>query len=46
MKVIADIIDEADCHQITLLGLLSMSTAFDTVDYKIFFHWLETDQAL
>jgi len=32
LKVIGDIIDAADNRQVTLLGLLDMSAAFDTVD--------------
>jgi len=33
MKVIADILDAADRRKVTLLGLLDMSAAFDTVDH-------------
>ena len=32
MKVIADILDAADHRKVTLMGLLDMSTAFDTVE--------------
>jgi len=35
MKVFADIIDAADNQHVTLLGLLDMSAAFDTVDHSI-----------
>ena len=42
IKVISDIIDDANGQQVTLLGLLDMSAAFDTVDHDIFLHRLET----
>ena len=35
LKVISDIIDAADSQEVTLLGLLDISAAFDTVDQKI-----------
>ena len=35
LKVISDIIDAADTQKVTLLGLLDMSAAFDTVDHKL-----------
>ena len=41
LKVIYDIIDTADSQKITLLGLLDMSAAFDTVDHKILMRRLE-----
>ena len=41
LKVISDIIDAADSQKITLLGLLDMSAAFDTVDHKILLRRLE-----
>jgi len=41
LKVISDIIDAADSQKITLLGLLDMSTSFDTVDHKILLLCLE-----
>ena len=31
MKVLSDILDAADCRQVTLLGLFDLSAAFDTV---------------
>ena len=42
IKVISDIIDAADGQQVTLLGLLDMSAAFDTVDHDILLHRFET----
>ena len=42
IKVISDIIDAADGQQVTLLGLLDMSAAFDTVEHDILLHRLET----
>ena len=42
IKVISDIINAADDQQVTLLGLLDMSAAFDTVDHDILLHRLET----
>jgi len=41
IKVISDIIDAMDCHKITLLSLLVMSAAFDTVDHEILLRRLE-----
>jgi len=41
MKVIADIIDAADNQKVTLLGLLDMSAAFDTVDHLILLRRLQ-----
>ena len=41
LKVIYDIIDAADTQKVTLLGLLDMSTAFDTVDHKILLECME-----
>ena len=38
IKVISDIIDAADGQQVTLLGLLDMSAAFDHVDHDILLH--------
>ena len=40
VKVISDIIDAADEKKVTLLGLLDMSAAFDTVDFQILLHRL------
>jgi len=41
LKVIGDIIDAADNRQVTLLGLLDMSAAFDTVDHQILLRRLQ-----
>ena len=46
IKVISDIIDAADGQQVTLLGLLDMSAAFDTVDHDILLHRLETSYGI
>ena len=35
VKVMSDILDAADSRQVTLLGLLDLSAAFDTVDHQI-----------
>ena len=35
LKIFSDILDAADSAQVTLLGLLDMSAAFDTVDHDI-----------
>lgn len=41
LKVLSDILDAADCQKVTLLGLLDMSAAFDTVDHQILLRRLE-----
>jgi len=41
LKVISDIIDAADTQKVTLLSLLDMSAAFNTVDHKILLERLE-----
>jgi len=46
LKFISDIIDAADSQKDTLLGLLDMSAAFDTVDHKILRERLEVSFAL
>jgi len=35
MKVMSDIFDGMDTGKVTLLGLLDLSAAFDTVDHSI-----------
>ena len=35
LKIFSDILDAADSAQVTLLGLLDLSAAFDTVDHNI-----------
>ena len=42
MKVLSDILDAADCRQVTLLALLDLSAAFDTVDQNILLVRLKT----
>ena len=46
IKIIADIIDAADCQKVTLLSLLDMSAAFDTVDHTILLRRLETSYGI
>ena len=41
LKVLSDIYSAADASQITLLGLLDLSSAFDTVDHQILFDRLQ-----
>ena len=41
LKVLSDIYSAADAGQITLLGLLDLSSAFDTVDHRISFDRLQ-----
>ena len=42
LKVVSDILRAADPTEITLLGLLDLSAAFDTVDQDILLQRLET----
>ena len=41
LKVLSDIYSAADAGQITLLGLLDLTSAFDTVDHQILFDRLQ-----
>ena len=41
LKVMSDILAADDDGKVTLLGLLDMSAAFDTVDHQILLHRLE-----
>jgi len=45
-KVIADILDAADHRKVTLLGLLDMSAAFDTVDHEIILRRLKVSYGI
>ena len=42
LKVMSDILSAADRGRVSLLGLLDMSAAFDTVDHDILFHRMES----
>ena len=42
MKVMSDILDAADSGEVSLVGLLDLSAAFDTVDHKILLHRLRS----
>jgi hypothetical protein len=44
--VLSDILDAVDSQEITLLGLLDMSAAFDIVDFEILLQRLETSYRL
>ena len=46
LKVMSDILAAADDGRVTLLGLLDMSAAFDTVDHDIFLQRLESSFGL
>ena len=42
LKVMSDILDAADSGEVSLVGLLDLSAAFDTVDHKILLHRLRS----
>ena len=42
MKVLSDILDAMDARKVSLLGLLDLSAAFDTVDHGILLRRLQT----
>jgi hypothetical protein len=44
--LLSAILDAADSQKATLLGLLNMSAAFDTVDFEIQLHRLEVSYML
>ena len=46
LKVLSDILDAVDSQQVTLLGLLDMSAAFDTVDHHILMQRLEVSYGI
>ena len=41
VKVVSDILDAADSGQVSLIGLLDLSAAFDTVDHEILLSRME-----
>ena len=43
LRVFSDLVAASDAGNISLLALLDLSAAFDTVDYDIPFHRLESD---
>ena len=42
LKVMSDILDAADSGEVSLVGLLDLSAAFDTVDHDILLHRLQS----
>ena len=42
LKVMSDILDAADSGEVSLVGLLDLSAAFDTVDHEILLHHLKS----
>ena len=43
LRVFSDLVAASDADKISLLALLDLSAAFDTMDYDILFHRLESD---
>jgi hypothetical protein len=43
LRVFSDLVSESDAGNISLMALLDLSAAFDTVDYEILFRRLEAD---
>ena len=43
LRVVSDVLTAADSQQVTLLGLLDLSAAFDYVDHQLLLHRLHRD---
>ena len=46
LRVVSDVLTAADAQQVTLLGLLDLSAAFDCVDQQLLLHRLHRDFGL